>query len=698
MIHFLWLSLLVPIIVHLVHRRKAKPMPFSTLYFLRRVDQRVARRQRLREWLLLAVRLLLLAALVGALERPMWRTSNFRGTSVPTTAAIVLDNSFSMQATAQGATAFARGQAAALQVLDGLKAEDAAVLEMFDAPLGETAPPSTALADLRARVSRMACGDGSGDVTAALRRAREGLNRATTRARELYLVTDLQRAAWPDGLRDALADFPSDVPVYLVDAGADVAGNLAVADLDFGFKVNVAGAPAVIHCRVSGTGSASAQGKLSLVVNGEKVAEQDVALAPGGVQEVIFRHIFPQAGDFSGWVELTPDALPADNRRSFTVKVLEQLPILLVNGQPSILPHRDGAFFLRLALLCGAQSSEKLPLRVDVVPVAEFSNQRLEEYACIVLADVPRIDADWPDRLGDYVRRGGGLLVFCGESMDPAAWNAALGAGAAGLLPANLQQLQSAPDAEKFFRVQRADDSHPIFRDIAGELDLSSTQVTRLFAVDAKEQGVLMQTDAGPLFMERRVGNGSVVLCTSSGTPAWNNMPLKPWFLPVMHQIVYYMSRTAGEEHSTPVGMARVIELRGTDKPVEVGVYAPDTDQPAPRLAIKSALNAGANRAVFRATERPGIYRAEYAVADAPIRQWFAVNVSPSESDLSRYTLAEASEKLGLRNVVPVARPEKIAEVVRTEREGLPLWDYLLAATLLLAVLETFVGNVFVKH
>ena len=87
MIHLLWLSLSIPIIIHLVFRRKAKPLPFSTLMFLRMVDQRVQRSYRLKEILLLLLRLAVLASLVGALERPILRSKSFKGTATPTTVA-----------------------------------------------------------------------------------------------------------------------------------------------------------------------------------------------------------------------------------------------------------------------------------------------------------------------------------------------------------------------------------------------------------------------------------------------------------------------------------------------------------------------------------------------------------------------------------------------------------------------------------
>ena len=141
MIHLLWLSLAIPIIIHLVHRRKAKPMPFSTLRFLQMVDQRVARRQRLRELLLLALRMLLLAALIGALERPMLHSGSFKGAGLPTTVAILLDDTASMQAVKQGSSAFSRARDGALQVLDGLKNEDSAVVTLATRPATRPSRP-----------------------------------------------------------------------------------------------------------------------------------------------------------------------------------------------------------------------------------------------------------------------------------------------------------------------------------------------------------------------------------------------------------------------------------------------------------------------------------------------------------------------------------------------------------------------------
>ena len=125
------------------------------------------------------------------------------------------------------------------------------------------------------------------------------------------------------------------------------------------------------------------------------------------------------------------------------MQVVEKLPVLVIDGAPSVIAYRDGAFFLRLALEGSAVAGKKLsPIEARVVSEAEAASQRFEDYRCVILADVPRVEERLADRLKDYVKAGGGLLIFCGEKVDAAAYNATLGtpdvAGGGVLLPAPL--------------------------------------------------------------------------------------------------------------------------------------------------------------------------------------------------------------------------------------------------------------------
>jgi len=179
MIHLLWMSLAVPVVIHLVHRRKASRVPFSTLRFFRILDRRVARRHRLKQLLLLAVRLLLLAAVIGALYQPVLRAGAAGSSRVPVAAALVLDNTYSMRAVDGGASRFERARSAALQVLEGLEQGDGACLIPFDAHGRRPGAVTTSLENMRRELERMQCGWGSAAGPDALRRAAAALAEST---------------------------------------------------------------------------------------------------------------------------------------------------------------------------------------------------------------------------------------------------------------------------------------------------------------------------------------------------------------------------------------------------------------------------------------------------------------------------------------------------------------------------------------
>lgn len=733
MIHLLWASLAIPVIIHLVYRRKAKPMPFSTLYFLQQIDQRVQRRYRLKEILLLLARLALLAALVGALERPMLRSSTFKGSGVPTTAAVVLDNTYSMRAVDEGSTAFSRAKKAADAVLKGLTSKDSAVLTLVNQKDTSTTRPTTAVGRLRAQLSEMACSYGSGELGPALKRALDSVEEGKNERREIYVLTDMQRLSWSPALEQQgqrlAEDFP-DTPVFLVDVGNEVTENLTVTKADFGNRVNVRGTNSQLYCELENTSTRNLAKNLSMYLDGEKTQEQEVGLASGGKRSVVFQHVFERKGNFQGRVEIAPDDLPADNRWYFTVDVHEQVPVLVINGSPSVIPYKDSAFFLRLALQGKTSVGRQLsPIDPTIVTVRELQSVRLSDYAGVILANVPRISDRMKQDLSTYVRGGGGVMVFLGDNVDAASYNMAIGASATSatrrvsaegeetapaenaglqLLPGNLQGIRSSEKGQDFFRIWNVNARHPVFRDIIDELELQNAQVRTFFDLqqpDANDDGgvSLLSMETGPLLIEKKVGAGTVVLCTTACTPGWSNIPLKPFFLPVLHQLVYYMGGPSSRQVSTPVGMAYRLRIPDTREPVEVKFYPPtppqqsEDEEPPEPVVIRSEVKQGANSAVFEGTHRPGIYRADIQLDQRVLRRFFAVNIPTRESNLSRLPVEEAGRRLGVDNLLIVGGPDELGEIVTREREGLPLWDYLLLATIAIAVLETFISNVLLK-
>jgi hypothetical protein len=707
MIHLLWLSLGIPVVLHLVHRRKARRLPFSTLRFLEMVDRRVARRHHLKRLFLLALRLLLLAAVIGALYRPMLRSPALAGADVPVTAALVLDNTCSMQAVDAGVTRFDRARTAALDVLDVLQRGDAACTVLVDAAGAPSAELTTGLENVREKLAAARCGYGTGEVADALRRALDVLRAGPNASPELYVFTDFQSTSWNPAAQQVPAKLPPDLTVFLVDVGGKLDTNLALPAADAGVSVQAVGLHSEIAYTVRNTGSRPVERELSLHVAGEKVAARRVQLAPGAEVTDSFVHVFRRAGPLPAALRMAADQFEPDDVRYLTVRPREDLRVLLVNGDPSPVPHTDETFFLALALEAPSRAGDaSTPVRLRTVTVDDFPAQHLADYACVVLANVPRVPLPWAEKLRSYVGAGGGLILFMGDRVEPQSYNDAL-AGPAGLLPAPLDRTRDVEphDSEAGFRIRSLAADHPLFHAVAGHVETDAVRVRRFMAVRPGEESSaasLVELDAGPLLMERTLGAGAVLLCTTAADLDWANLAARSFFVPVLHQMVRYASGAARRQDSVRVGMPYVLELPPEAGTVDVVFCGPSQGEPGaleqPLAAVTSRLEGGRNRAEFTLTRSPGVYRAVHSVGNPPGAHLFAVNVDPRESDTRRAEPEDVAAMLGAARVHVLRRPGELAQFVRRTREGLPLWDYLFALALLAALAEGVAGNLVLKR
>src|SRR5207247_8002827 len=64
------LALAIPVLIHLVRRERSEIVPFSSLMFLLKIPKRMIRQQMLKNLLLMLLRILLIALLVGVFARP----------------------------------------------------------------------------------------------------------------------------------------------------------------------------------------------------------------------------------------------------------------------------------------------------------------------------------------------------------------------------------------------------------------------------------------------------------------------------------------------------------------------------------------------------------------------------------------------------------------------------------------------------
>jgi hypothetical protein len=231
----------VPVIIHLIHKRHSRSIDFPSLMFLRLIDLRMASRQKLRELIILALRIAAIALFAFALTKPILRTRSASASSrTSTTAVVIIDNSYSMGYKESGVTGLERAREKAQDVLRTLAPGDSAAVIPVAGYIPADAQLSRDLAGLTCRVELLKESPSAGSLEGAMNLAVKALAGSTEINKELYVISDYQQSLWEPVL-EARTLGGLDTDIILVDVAARQPGNMALKAVQIGHRPGEAG-------------------------------------------------------------------------------------------------------------------------------------------------------------------------------------------------------------------------------------------------------------------------------------------------------------------------------------------------------------------------------------------------------------------------------------------------------------------------
>ena len=673
------LALAVPIIVHLTHKERKDVIVFPSLMFLTRIPYQAVRRQRIRHWLLFALRCLALILLALAFSRPFLTrpasAAPVRGLGAKELV-ILLDRSYSM---AYG-DRWTRGVDAAKRAIAGIGLNDRASIVLFDGTATAATEPTADKAVLTTAIDRVKPGAAITRFEPAFKLAQRVLSESKLPRREVLLISDFQRVGW-DGRESPT--LPAGTTIEKVDLSEAKTSNVAVTGVDFRRDYADDRERVGITTRlVNRSADARTNHSVTLELNGRAVETKQVNLGANAAATVDFAAAPLPSGVTRGVVRLADDALPRDNSFFFAISRGQALSVLVID-------HREGGAARSLYVERALGIGDRPNFRVTTKRLGNVTSSDLVGRSLVLINDSDLPGGELGRRLVEYVQNGGGLLVALGDRSAPRERPAY----AAELLPATADAPIDRSN-DRGGTLGYIDRSHPIFELFSAPRsgDFSTPRFFRYRSVTpapADEQ--LARFDDGHIaLLERKVGRGRVLVFTSSFDGIWNDLPLQPVFLPVAHQLAKYAAAYADERPWSIVGQVANLPtiFRDSTGPADAANRA-DYVAVAPSGA-RTRLEGTAKRSVELAEQ--GFYELQRSGSRAEPRV-VAVNVDLTESDLTavepQLMTAAMVARAGADSASSSVEASTPAEAER--RQG--FWWYLLAAVLLLLVGETLLSN-----
>jgi hypothetical protein len=572
--------------------------------------------------------------------------------------------------------------------------------------------PTNNLHEVEKELGELTQTDGDTDLAATFEAVDRVLEVSSIAQKEVIFLTDLQAASWrppaeaTDALGRAVARLEARRPrSVVIDLGKQGGENRAVTDLKVDVPVVTMGVPILIRAVLRNFGSARAEGvRARFTADGVLGIAEPFDLPAGEDVPAVFRQQFNTPGDHLVEVFIDDDPLERDNHRWLVVPVRESLNVLLVDGHFKSEPYQAETDYLAQALAPGEESpGQPRPIKVEVVSESQLSRRELAPYDTVVLCNVGQFSQPEVTALDDFLKQGGGVVIFGGDQVVAENYNRLLYDDGHGLLPARLgPSVGDAVKKEAGFLFNPLGYRHPLIAAYQGETEPVTSGLTQArswqyhkLSIDkgSKTEIALAFDNGDPAVVESRRHRGTVILVATSADTGWTTWPIHKSYAPVMQEMVLLASAGRLSQRNVRVGQPFDRSFQSAAGAADVTVITPRKQSMTARLEPTG----GVSQFHFEQTDSAG----EYQVKVGPplgLDTLFAANTNPAESDLDKLDRSALTEVLPGWKFAYLTNARALAKDASSVGRRGEVHRQLLYALLMLLLLESALAWKFGHH
>jgi hypothetical protein len=672
----------IPVIIHLFNLRKLKKIEFSTLQFLKELQKNKIRKIKLKQWLLLALRVLMILCIVIAFARPTLVGVSIGGTTsaAKTTAVFILDDTFSMSVIDENGSYFNQAKETIKDLLTQFEEGDEVGLILVSHQPEEIELTSN-LNKFKNEVDGITISSASGKLNNAIIKAAEVMGNEKNFNKEIYLFSDFQkgRLASEVEIIDLKEQLGEQVRLYSFDYSGKEITNFGINDLKINTQIFEKDKPVKLEAVVKNYSERAKDNLVvSLFINRERSAQQSVSFKPGETKSINLEAPVKNYGTSDAFVEIEEDDLLDDNIRYTSFSIPQKISVLILDD------NLDDTKLIDAALKSVSESGY---FDITIKKTEQISGLQLNNFQVIILLSDNFGNASV--KLNQFLSSGKGIIIFPSSETDATGFNSSLssiGISSSGIL-VKMEKTQSIHFSETDF-------NHPLFENIfmdEKKKQIESPEIYSYFKINpgGKGKSIITLEDESSFLSEYSISDGKVLFFGVSPVFSWSDFPIKGIFAPLITKSVMFLVSGNSVDGKYIAGELMNINVSERTLP-QIKVKRPDNNVEI----INIDENQLSDNISYGNTFTTGNYK---FFSGEKLISTVNVNTDPAESVteyLSESEFAEYLEKINYKgSYIRIDKGENPAQMILQARFGSELWRYFLLAAILLALIEMTIAR-----
>ncbi len=667
-------AIAIPIIIHLFNFRKYKKVYFTNVQFLKELKQESDSKSKLKEWLILAMRILAITCLVLAFAQPFipGKTKTQQGEKA---ISIYVDNSFSMESTNKNGTLLENAKNYAAEIANSFNASDK--FQLLTNDFEGRHQRFLSKEEFVEQLNDVKISSATRNMKDVINRQQDFLQNNGSKNKRIFLLSDFQKNV----SAISKSGIDTTVLINLIPIVSSEVNNVYIDSVWFETPVQQFGTQQIIHAHIINKSNKDIEnGTLKLFINDKQVSLNSFNAGAESKKEVSISFTVKEKGINRGTLKIEDYPMTYDDNFYFSFNAQTIINALVINGKESRTAGNFRSLMQNDSLFVFTENSEA------AIDYGLFSKLNL-----IVMNELSAITSGLASELQKFVNNGGSLVIFPARKADVVTYNTAF----KNLQLPEIISLDTANTKTQTINFEQGL-YEGVFEKIDQRMDLPKVYEHYRFnqTTRSSSQPVIMLQNGNPFLAQYTMGTGKIYLFSVASDEVSSNFIKHALFVPTLIKMAILSLKPSPVYYKTATNEAIVLanSANFSDKPLHIVNVEKTTDViPEHRLV---------NNATSLFTQNQITSAGQYNVIDnTDIIKGLAFNYDRRESDMNFYNreqLQKQIDETGLRNVHIIEPDEKkLTATLQEVNDGKKLWKLFLILALVFLAAEILIIRLF---